>query len=269
MGDTAGPAPIARDNGAAHGHWLLARLGKRVLRPGGVELTRRLLDRASLAGADVVEFAPGLGRTAAEIIARTPHSYRAVEQDAAAARTVNEVVGSRGTVTVADAADSGLLDSSADVVVGEAMLTMQGDSAKRTIISEAARLLRPGGRYAIHELGLVPDDLPSDVKTDIRRSLAKSLKVNARPLTIPEWAHLLAECGLAVDGVATAPMALLQPRRIIADEGVTGAVRIARNLVRQPDARGRVLAMRSTLRAQREHLTAIAVIAHKPERTTS
>ena len=31
------------------GHWLLARLGKRVLRPGGLELTQRLLERFGLA----------------------------------------------------------------------------------------------------------------------------------------------------------------------------------------------------------------------------
>ena len=30
------------------GHWLLARLGKRVLRPGGLELTTQLLDEAHL-----------------------------------------------------------------------------------------------------------------------------------------------------------------------------------------------------------------------------
>jgi hypothetical protein len=28
------------------GHWVLARMGKRVLRPGGLELTRRLLPLA-------------------------------------------------------------------------------------------------------------------------------------------------------------------------------------------------------------------------------
>lgn len=32
------------------GHWLLARLGKRVLRPGGLRLTRRLLAHADIAG---------------------------------------------------------------------------------------------------------------------------------------------------------------------------------------------------------------------------
>lgn len=46
------------------GHWLLARMGKRVLRPGGLELTHRLLDVLSIDGDDdVVEFAPGLGIT--------------------------------------------------------------------------------------------------------------------------------------------------------------------------------------------------------------
>uniref|UniRef100_UPI001C68D3FE hypothetical protein n=1 Tax=Streptomyces shenzhenensis TaxID=943815 RepID=UPI001C68D3FE len=44
------------------GHWLLARLGKRVLRPGGVELTRWMLDALGVDPQDrVVELAAGLG----------------------------------------------------------------------------------------------------------------------------------------------------------------------------------------------------------------
>ena len=47
------------------GHWVLARMGKRVLRPGGLELTRRLLAELAISPSDdVVEFAPGLGVTA-------------------------------------------------------------------------------------------------------------------------------------------------------------------------------------------------------------
>jgi hypothetical protein len=64
-----------RADDSVQGHWLLARLGKRVLRPGGVELTRTMLARADVSGADVLELAPGLGRTATEIIARRPRSY--------------------------------------------------------------------------------------------------------------------------------------------------------------------------------------------------
>ena len=44
------------------GHWLLARLGKRVLRPGGLGLTRIMLDRLGIGARDeVVEFAPAWG----------------------------------------------------------------------------------------------------------------------------------------------------------------------------------------------------------------
>jgi SAM-dependent methyltransferase len=199
----------SRADGAVQGHWLLARLGKRVLRPGGVELTRRLLSVVDVSGRDVVELAPGLGRTAAEIISRGPLSYIGAEQDPDAARAVRSIASGVGCVRIVDAADTGLSDASSDVVVGEAMLTMQGDKAKDAIVAEAARLLRPGGRYAIHELALVPDDLPEAVKTEIRQALSKSIKVNARPLTVAEWRWLLADHGLLVDYIETAPMALL------------------------------------------------------------
>ena len=48
------------------------------------------------------------------------------------------------TVVNAGAQETGLPDSSYDVVVGEAMLTMQTDKHKLEIMREAARILRPG-----------------------------------------------------------------------------------------------------------------------------
>ena len=255
-----------RDDDAVQGHWLLARLGKRVLRPGGVELTHRLLALADVGDSDVVELAPGLGRTAAEIIDRHPRSYVGAEQDPDAARAVRSIVSGHGNVRVADAADTGLPDASSDVVVGEAMLTMQSDKVKHAIIAEAARLLRPGGRYAIHELALTPDGLSDEIKTDIRQALAKSIKVNARPLTLAEWQQMLADHGLLVDHIETAPMALLRPRRVISDEGLRGALRFAKNVLTHGDARRRVLHMRRTFRKHRNHLTAVAVVALKPRR---
>lgn len=272
-GQRAGsPLPLpssGRADDAVAGHWLLARLGKRVLRPGGVELTRTLLAHAELSGADVVELAPGLGRTATEIVARGPRSYVGAESDPDAANVVRGVLRDLGAdnaaVRVADAADTGLADASGDVVIGEAMLSMQGDAAKRAIVAEAARVLRPGGRYAIHELALTPDDVPEEISTDIRQALARAIKVNARPLTVAEWSNLLAEHGLVVDQVATAPMALLQPRRLVSDEGLLGALRFATNVLVHRDARKRVLAMRRTFHRHRKRLAAVAIVAHKPE----
>ncbi len=252
-----------RDTAHLPGHWLLARLGKRVLRPGGAQLTSALLSDAALPGADVVELAPGLGRTAGEIVATDPASYTGVEQDAAAAELTRAAVGSRGTVVTADATRTGLADQAYDVVVGEAMLTMQTDRGKSEIIAEAHRVLREGGRYAIHELALVPDTLPEDTKTEVRRALARTIKVNARPLTVAEWRALLEDAGFSVRSVRTAPMALLQTRRMVADEGVAGTLRIARNVLRDKDARRRVLDMRATFRRYRRSMVAVALVAER------
>ncbi len=243
------------------GHWLLAKLGKRVLRPGGRELTEQLLTDADLTGADVLEIAPGLGRTAIEILAQDPRSYRGVESDEAAAAMAENVVGDRGTVTVGQAQDTGLAADCVDVAIGEAMLTMQSDKAKSQIVNEANRVLRPGGRYAIHELALHPDTLTDEQKTEIRKSLARSIKVNAHPITEKEWRALLTDAGFTVETVRFAPMALLQPRRIIADEGIGGALRFAGNVIRNRDARQRVLGMRKTFRKYRDNLAAIEIVA--------
>lgn len=67
------------------GHWVLARAGKRVLRPGGLALTRRMIDALSISSDDrVVEFAPGMGVTARMVLRRNPVQYWGVERDAAA-----------------------------------------------------------------------------------------------------------------------------------------------------------------------------------------
>lgn len=248
------------------GHWLLAKLGKRVLRPGGKELTQKLLDAGNIAAQDVVELAPGLGLTAVEILKREPKSYHGVDSDADAAQRVNAHLQLPGAVQIADAAETGLPSNSADLVFGEAMLTMQGDKTKAKIMQEAFRVLRPGGQYIIHELGLTPDDLSQETKQDLQRALAKSIKVNARPLTDAEWHTALSEVGFETrTATIFSPMRLLQPRRIVMDEGFAGAVRFGLNVLRLPDERRRVLQMRKTFNQHKDALVAVGVIATKPE----
>ena len=165
----------------------------------------------------------------------------------------------------ADAAETGLPDESADVVIGEAMLSMQGEKAKRAIMSEAARILRPGGRYVIHELGMRPDSIAEEPATEIRRALARAINVNARPLTVADWRRALEEVGLVVQETRTAPMALPKPGRVIADEGVLGALRIMRNVARDKDLRERVTTMARTFKKYDRHLCGVAIVARKPK----
>lgn len=248
------------------GHWLLAKLGKRVLRPGGIELTRRLLRAANIRpGCRIVELGPGVGRTAELLLGSSPASYRAVDPNPEGREQVASVLAGHpgADYVVADAADTGLPTGEADLVVGEAMLTMQSEEGKRAIIAEAARLLAPGGRYAIHELALRADR-GEEEREAARKRLSRIIKVGARPLPEEEWRALMTGAGLEVVWTGTAPMRLLEPRRLIADEGVLGALRFWRAVRRTPGALERIRAMRETFRAQGELLSAVGIVARKP-----
>lgn len=254
---------------AAHkmpGHWLLAKMGKRVLRPGGRELTSQLLTALDIGPQDdVVEFAPGLGVTARLTLERGPRNYTGVERDEHAAQTVTRMLRGPGQQCIQGSAErTGLPDSSASVVYGEAMLSMQPATAKARIVSEAARVLRPGGRYGIHELCLTPDGVEASIRAAIERDLTDDIHVGVRPLTIAEWRELLARAGLQVRFERIAPMHLLEPARLIRDEGLARALRFVFNVATHSAARRRVLAMRRVFRKYADHLAAIALVAYKP-----
>lgn len=258
-----------RDPAHLQGHWLLARIGKHVLRPGGKKLTERMLANADIAGKDVVEFAPGLGLTTRAILERDPKSYRGVDRDPQVVDIISKLTSEKATIPAScvqrDAADTGLESNSADVVIGEAMLTMQTERGKQAIIGEAFRLLRAGGTYSIHELGLQPDNLDESVKDEVRKALARSIKVNARPLTEQEWRELLEAEGFEVLWRGKEPMALLDMKRNIADEGIGGVLRILRNVLGNKDIRARVLNMKRTFDKYSNELTGIAFVVRKPE----
>lgn len=244
------------------GHWLLARAGKRVLRPGGLDLTRRMLDALDLSEHDrVIEFAPGLGITARMVLRRNPLEYRAVERDAAAAnRLRTQLPRNRVQVVRAEAEDSGLPRASATVVYGEAMLSMQTAEQKARIVSEAVRLLAPGGRYGIHELCIRPEGISERMRREIAAAMSKEIHVGVQPLCCGEWATLLEQHGLKLIWTGETAMDLLEPRCVLRDEGLVGCLRIAFNILRDPTIRRRIAAMRRIFQRYRNYLGAISLV---------
>ncbi len=251
--------------GKMPGHWLLARLGKRVLRPGGLELTRRLIESLDIQPSDsVVEFAPGLGLTTRLALDRHPSAYAAIERDQTAARNLQALLSGPGKQCLCGSADqSGLPSGTASVVFGEAMLTMQGSVQKARIAREAFRLLRPGGRYGIHELCFTPENLDDRIKTEVQSRLSESIHVGARPLTAGEWGALLKDEGFEVIQVSLAPMRLLEPGRVLRDEGFFRCCRFIWNVLRDSEARRRVRSMRAVFRKYENNMAAIMLVARK------
>ena len=247
------------------GHWLLAAMGKKVLRTGGKELTTKLINGIAIGSDDdIVEFAPGLGFTASLALRNNPKSYTAIELDKEAATNLNHIVhGANRRIIQADASQTPLDANSCNKVYGEAMLTMQADHRKAEIIREAHRILEPGGYYGIHELGLVNIE-SEDHKATIQRKLAKTIRVNARPLTQEEWHTLLQKEGFEIVQTFTNSMRLLEFGRMADDEGFFRALKICFNIALRPKVTKRILAMRKVFTDYKQNMNAIAIIPTNP-----
>lgn len=244
---------------------LLSSVGKKVLRPGGAQLTKRLLENLNISPADeVVEFAPGLGFTAAIALSKHPKSYIGIERDAASVTQLEQAFsGKNCSFMVADIINCELPNESATKVYGEAMLTMHAENKKVEIIAEANRILKPGGFYGIHELGLNAETLSAAASALIKKELAQVSHVNARPLSVSEWSNLLEQQGFKIIAVETSEMLLLEPERMLADEGLLNFIKIVFNVVTNSKVRKRVLALRSTFKKYRKSLIAVLIVAQK------
>lgn len=249
----------------AQGHWILAKMGKRVLRLGGKELTTELVRCLSVTKSDnVVEFAPGLGYTASLVLANNPNSYIGIDANPDAIKSLRQKFNRNNVQFIeGNAANTNLITESKNIVFGEAMLTMHANHRKKEIIQEANRILKKGGLYAIHELGIFPNNLDEEKKANIQRDLAVAIKVNARPLTEFEWKEILENEGFKVLKIKTNAMSLLEPKRMIDDEGIWRFLKIGFNILIYSKARKRIVEMRKTFHKHKKNINALIIIAEK------
>ena len=117
-------------------------------------------------------------------------------------------------------------------------------------------ILRPGGRALTAKL--------LEQAKPARKELSRVIKVGARPLTLEGWTELLAAHGLEAEWHDRAPLHLLDPRRIVSDEGLWGALRFWNNARRLPGARDRLKAMRQGFQLQGKLMGGIVILARKP-----
>jgi arsenite methyltransferase len=163
--------------------------------PGGLTLTRRLLDRLDLhPDALLLDVASGIGTTC--LLAATEYGTRAVGVDlsaanvtlargAAAARHVSD----RVRFHQGDAETLPVDDGRADAVVCECALCTFPD--KPATLHEMARVLRPGGRLGITDITADRDRLPHEL-TGMGAWIA--CVADARPLS--DYERMLRAAGL-------------------------------------------------------------------------
>ena len=78
-------------------------------------------------------------------------------------------------------------DASFDIVINEAMLTMQADQAKKKCVMEYLRVLKPEGLLLTHDV------LLKEAKESVRQELSQAIHVNVGPLTQDVWEQVMIE----------------------------------------------------------------------------
>jgi hypothetical protein len=166
--------------------------------PGGAELTARL-GRALFVGPDatVLDVACGRGASALQLARELGCTVVGIDLAAgnvtAATRLADEA-GLRARVRFlhGDAEALPLADASVDGVLSECALCTFPD--KRAAVREIARVLCPGGRFALSDVTTLPKRLPPELRT---AQAWVACVADARPLV--EISALMEEAGLTVE----------------------------------------------------------------------
>ncbi|MGX7673878.1 class I SAM-dependent methyltransferase [Plantactinospora sp. DSM 117369] len=184
---------------AAYGSDLVALLLGDSYHPGGLVLTRRLVDRlAPRPGAAVLDVAAGRGATALMLAAQYGAEVTGVDLSeanvtAAGAAARDAGLADRVRFTHGDAERLPTGDGAFDAVVCECAFCTFPD--KPTAAAELARVLRPGGRLGITDVTVDSGRLPSEL-TGLGGWIA--CIADARPLD--EYARILTAAGLRITG---------------------------------------------------------------------
>jgi len=143
-----------------------------------------VLDLGSGAGADVLISARRVGATGRAIGLDMTDEMLALARANAAEAGVTNVEFVKGYIE-----DIPLADASVDVVISNCVINLAGDKAK--VIAETARVLKPGGRFAVSD---VIADEGMDEAT--RADMAAYTGCIAGALTEAEFRSALADAGL-------------------------------------------------------------------------
>lgn len=247
---------------AEAGHTFLARLGKKRLRPGGKVATDWLIQEGKISkDSKILEVACNMGTTSIELAQRFGCQIVAVDLDEKALEKARENaeqagVGEQVLFLKANAMKLPFEDESFDIVLNEAMLTMQHEKGKVKCVEEYYRVLKAGGVLLTHDVML------KEASEEVRKELSSSINVNVGPLTHGAWIQLTRGRAFKKVETLTGDITLMKLDGMIYDEGWGNTFKILKNGLKKEN-RKQFLTMYKTFKKNNEKLGYIAMASWK------
>lgn len=253
-------------------HLFLAKLGKKMLRPGGKEGTDRIIEACDLqAETTVLEVAPNMGTTAMHLAKTYGCKITGIDINIDSVKKAQENILNANldhliSIQHGNALDLPFEDESFDVVINEAMLTMLPHELKLKALTEYRRVLKPGGVLATHDL-LLKQELEGNQLYEELKALRKLILVNAQPMTESDWTHLFEEAQFSSIEPATGKLHLLSLKGLVVDEGWDGLIQMIENARKSEDDEEYFFSLIDNFDKNNElygHITMIAKKNHTP-----
>lgn len=247
---------------AKAGHTFLAELGKKRLRPGGKLATDWLINQGNFsADKKVLEVACNMGTTTIELAKTFGCRITAIDLDSKALEKALSNAKKSGvdnliTFEKANAMELPYEDNSFDIVINEAMLTMQNLQGKDKCLSEYYRVLKDGGVLLTHDVKLREND------ENLCRELSKAINVSVYPLTLERWSDLAYSHQFSKVETLIGEMTLMSPRGMIYDEGFGDTIKIVKNAFKREN-RPQFFTMFKTFKKNKYNLGFIAMASYK------
>ena len=247
---------------AEAGHKFLAKLGKKRLRPGGKLATDWLIEQGQFSSdKKVLEVACNMGTTTIELAKKYGCQITAVDLDTKALEQAHLAAAKAGveefvTFEKANAMKLPYEDDTFDIVINEAMLTMQTEKGKAKCMEEYYRVLKPGGVLLTHDVMLKQKD------EAVRVELSRAINVNVGPLTEGSWIQLARSHDFNRVDTFVGEMTLMSVSGMIYDEGLGGTLKICFNALKK-DNYSQFMKMFKMFQKNQEKLGFIAMASWK------
>ena len=247
---------------AEAGHKFLAKLGKKRLRPGGKLATDWLIEQGQFSSdKKVLEVACNMGTTTIELAKKYGCQITAVDLDTKALEQAHLAAAKAGveefvTFEKANAMKLPYEDDTFDIIINEAMLTMQTEKGKAKCMEEYYRVLKPGGVLLTHDVMLKQKD------EAVREELSRAINVNVGPLTEGSWIQLARSHDFDRVDTFVGEMTLMSFRGMIYDEGLGGTLKICFNALKK-EHYGQFMKMFKMFQKNPEKLGFIAMASWK------
>jgi len=229
--------------------FMAKHVGLKVIHPGGLKATQRLLDFLNLGkNANVIDIACGKGTTALYISEKYGCSVTGIdisEELVEEARYLNKKSGLEKKVTfeVGDALRLPFYDNQFDAAVSQAMLILVEDKIQN--IKETNRVLKAGGRAGWLELSW-RKDIDSEFLEKVSNVLCAYCMINVE--TYSEWEETFRTAG--INNISTIRCKDFRGNNFdtLKDEGLINTLKIAFKTIRNSEIRDRIRLMNKFFR---------------------